>query len=56
MIATESADLKKMEGSNLEIINEFRTKYTHYRERLKEFEAVKERQQELKRIIDTLKE
>jgi chromosome segregation ATPase len=56
IITAESADLKKMEGSNLDVINEFRTKYTQYRERLREFEAVRERQQELKRIIDTLKE
>jgi hypothetical protein len=56
IITTESADLKKMEGNNLEVINEFRSKYAHYRERLKEFEAVRERQQELKRIIDNLKD
>jgi hypothetical protein len=31
MISTETAALKKMEGNNLEIINEFRSKYTHYR-------------------------
>jgi hypothetical protein len=30
-----------MEGSNLEIIIEFKNKYGHYRERLREFEAVK---------------
>lgn len=35
IITTESADLKKMEGNNLEVINEFRNKYAHYRERLK---------------------
>jgi chromosome segregation ATPase len=56
MITTETTALKKMEGSNLEVINEFRSKYGHYRERLKEFEAVRERQQELKRIIDQLKD
>ena len=56
MISTETAALKKMEGSNLEIINEFRSKYGHYRERIKEFEAVRERQMELKKIIDGLKD
>lgn len=56
IITAESAELKKMEGSNLEVINEFRQKYTHYKERLREFEAVRERQKELKRIIDTLKD
>ena len=34
MISNESEALKKMEGSNLEIINEFKLKYTQYRERL----------------------
>jgi len=34
MITSETAALKKMEGSNIEVINEFRTKYSHYRERL----------------------
>lgn len=55
LIASETAALKKLEGSNLDVINEYRTKYAHYRERLSEFEAVRERQQELKRLIDGLK-
>lgn len=35
MITTESTALKKMEGGNLEVINEFRSKYGHYKERLR---------------------
>lgn len=56
MIASETAVLRKMEGGNIEIINEFRNKYLHYRERMDEFEAVRERQLDLKKMIDKLKE
>lgn len=36
-MTTEAAEIKKMEGSNLDVIIEFKNKYTQYRERLKEF-------------------
>ncbi len=45
-----------MEGNNLQIINQFRIKYISYKDRLKEFEDVKQKQLELKKLIDVLKE
>ena len=55
MTVSESNTLKKMEGSNIGVINEFRHKYISFKERMSEFEAVKQRQQELKKLIDKMK-
>ena len=48
--------MKKMQGKNLQVISEYRDKFIDFKEKLKQFEDVKQRQIQLKRMIDELKE
>ena len=52
----EGTDLKKMEGKNLSVISEYKMKFTDYKQKLKEFNYVREKQGMLKKLINDLKE
>jgi hypothetical protein len=51
MLVTESENLKKMSGNNLQIISEFRNKFSDFKKKHEEFEAVKNSQMLLKKKI-----
>ena len=56
LLAIEGTDLKKMEGKNLSVISEYKMKFTDYKQKLKEFNYVREKQGMLKKLINDLKE
>ena len=56
MLVTEEENLKKMSGSNLQIISEYRKKFADFKKKHEEYEAVRQAQMDLKKKIETLKE